>query len=61
MRIAGDVGLKMAERFVDKLAMIAWRKRFQEPIGHFDIVKVARRFIRTRSLRGCAHVATSNR
>src|SRR4030095_12633462 len=58
MRIACDVGLKMAERFVDQFAVIAWRKRFQERIGHIYVVEIARRFVRARCLRGCAHVAT---
>ena len=58
VRIAGDVGLKMAQRLIDELSMVARRQRLQEGVSHIDVVEIARRFIRTRSLRGCAHVAT---
>ena len=56
--IAGDVDLDVTESFVDEAAMIAGREAFEEGVGHFQIVEVPGGFIRSRGLRGCAHVTT---
>ena len=46
----------MAEGFIDELAMITRRKRFQKGVAHVEVVQVTRGLIRARRLRGCAHV-----